>query len=149
MKTSGKVNKFAIDFTVKTTRLQYPLSNLMRLEYNRYIGSQVQSFHLIAIYLKVSTRVMRLGTRRFMLQLSTSLFGAPWHMAIFDHPYSFPLHHRPPAYRFFCWDSLSTFLTIFCSSIRKARTTRSLTQLAHLEPGFVKWCAFHPHSVYN
>jgi hypothetical protein len=77
MKTSGKVNKFAIDFTVKTTRLQYPLSNLMRLEYNRYIGSQGQSFHLIAIYLKVSTRVMRLGTRRFMLQLSTSLFGAP------------------------------------------------------------------------
>ena len=30
--------------------------------------------------------------------------------------------------------SLRTFLTIFCSSMRKARTTRSLTQLAQREP---------------
>lgn len=30
--------------------------------------------------------------------------------------------------------SFMTFLTIFCSSIRKARTTRSLTQLAQREP---------------
>ena len=30
--------------------------------------------------------------------------------------------------------SFITFFTIFCSSIKKARTTRSLTQLAHREP---------------
>ena len=39
-------------------------------------------------------------------------------------------------YFFFSPDvcSFSTFLTIFCSSIRKARTIRSWTQLAHREP---------------
>lgn len=40
----------------------------------------------------------------------------------------------PAAYFFFCWLSLSTFFTIFCSSIRNARTTLSFTQFAHLEP---------------
>lgn len=34
----------------------------------------------------------------------------------------------------FSWDSLRTFLTIFCSSIKKARTMRSLTQPAQREP---------------
>lgn len=40
----------------------------------------------------------------------------------------------PAAYFFFCWLSLSTFFTIFCSSIKNARTTLSFTQFAHLEP---------------
>lgn len=39
-----------------------------------------------------------------------------------------------PAQRFFAWFSLSTFFTIFCSSIKNALTTRSFTQFAHLEP---------------
>ena len=46
-----------------------------------------------------------------------------------------------PAYflpLFFSWVSFSTFLTIFCSSIRKARTIRSRTQLAHLEPPYAR-----------
>ena len=40
------------------------------------------------------------------------------------------------AYFFFwpCSCSFSTFLTIFCSSMRKARTIRSRTQPPHLEP---------------
>ena len=37
---------------------------------------------------------------------------------------------------FFSCVSLRTFFTIFCSSIRNARTIRSLTQFAHLEPPY-------------
>ncbi len=48
------------------------------------------------------------------------------------------VHH----YRFFAWDSLSTFFTIFCSSIRKARTMRSLTQLPHREPPYARCTDF-------
>lgn len=40
----------------------------------------------------------------------------------------------PMIYRFFFSASFMTFLTIFCSSIRNARTTRSLTQLAQRLP---------------
>jgi len=32
-----------------------------------------------------------------------------------------------------------TFFTIFCSSIRKARTTRSLTQFAQRDPPYARW----------
>lgn len=39
---------------------------------------------------------------------------------------------------FFSCVSFSTFLTIFCSSMRKARTIRSRTQLAHLEPPYAR-----------
>lgn len=35
--------------------------------------------------------------------------------------------------------SLTTFLTIFCSSIKNARTIRSLTQFAHREPPYARW----------
>lgn len=38
--------------------------------------------------------------------------------------------------------SFSTFLTIFCSSMRKARTMRSRTQLPHLEPPYARWTVF-------
>jgi hypothetical protein len=38
--------------------------------------------------------------------------------------------------------SLSTFLTIFCSSMRKARTILSRTQLAHREPPYARWTVF-------
>lgn len=38
--------------------------------------------------------------------------------------------------------SFSTFLTIFCSSIRKARTILSRTQLPHLEPPYARWTVF-------
>jgi hypothetical protein len=40
----------------------------------------------------------------------------------------------------FC--SFRTFLTIFCSSMRKARTMRSRTQLPHLEPPYARWTVF-------
>ena len=55
-----------------------------------------------------------------------------------------PKPHSFVAY-FFLSDwvcSLSTFLTIFCSSMRKARTTRSRTQLPHLEPPYARWTVF-------
>lgn len=42
--------------------------------------------------------------------------------------------YRPPL--FFFSASFMTFLTIFCSSIKKARVTRSLTQLAQREPPY-------------
>lgn len=38
--------------------------------------------------------------------------------------------------------SFRTFLTIFCSSIRKALTMRSRTQLPHLEPPYARWTVF-------
>ena len=58
-------------------------------------------------------------------------------------PQSNRTHKTPSApgrthYRFFACDSLSTFLTIFCSSIRNARTMRSLTQLPHREPPYAR-----------
>lgn len=43
--------------------------------------------------------------------------------------------------------SLRTFLTIFCSSIRNARTILSLTQLAHLEPPYARWTVFFGRDV--
>lgn len=52
---------------------------------------------------------------------------------------SSPIPHstqKPDIYFFLSVCSLSTFLTIFCSSMRKARTTRSWTQLAHREPPY-------------
>lgn len=48
---------------------------------------------------------------------------------------SFP-SQKPDIYFFLSVCSLSTFFTIFCSSMRKARTTRSWTQLAHREPPY-------------
>ena len=47
-----------------------------------------------------------------------------------------------PAHCFFCWDSLSTFFTTFCSSIKNARTTLSFTQFEHLEPPYARWTVF-------
>jgi hypothetical protein len=38
--------------------------------------------------------------------------------------------------------SFRTFLTIFCSSMRKARTMRSRTQLPHLEPPYARCTVF-------
>ena len=48
------------------------------------------------------------------------------------------------AYFFFSLEvcSLRTFLTIFCSSIRKARTILSRTQLPHLEPPYARCTVF-------
>lgn len=54
----------------------------------------------------------------------------------------------PPLY-FFCWDSLSTFFTIFCSSIKKARTMRSRTQLAHLDPPYARWTVFFGREIWE
>ena len=45
-------------------------------------------------------------------------------------------------YRPFAWFSLSTFFTIFCSSIRNALTTLSLTQFEHLDPPYARWTVF-------
>ena len=47
-------------------------------------------------------------------------------------------------YRPFCFFSASfmTFFTIFCSSMRKARVTRSLTQLAQREPPYERETVF-------
>ena len=58
-----------------------------------------------------------------------------------------PTAHYPRANRVYFFLSLwlcsfSTFLTIFCSSMRKARTIRSRTQLAHLEPPYARWTVF-------
>lgn len=53
-------------------------------------------------------------------------------------------HRHPVAYFFFSLAlcSFSTFLTIFCSSIRNARTMRSRTQLPHREPPYARWTVF-------
>jgi len=38
--------------------------------------------------------------------------------------------------------SLRTFFTIFCSSIKNARTTLSFTQLPHRDPPYARWTVF-------
>ena len=57
--------------------------------------------------------------------------GFKYTLVVVSRPHALP---TAASYRFFCWLSLSTFFTIFCSSIRNARTTLSLTQFEHLEP---------------
>ncbi len=43
---------------------------------------------------------------------------------------------------FFSCESFTTFLTIFCSSIKKARTILSRTQLLHREPPYAREMVF-------
>src|SRR5205823_767697 len=43
---------------------------------------------------------------------------------------------------FFSCESFTTFLTIFCSSIKKARTILSRTQLPHREPPYAREMLF-------
>lgn len=60
-----------------------------------------------------------------------------------SHPTPARLSEQRILYRLpFFSASFMTFLTIFCSSIRKARTTRSLTQLAQREPPYARWTVF-------
>lgn len=50
-------------------------------------------------------------------------------------------------YRFFCCVSLSTFFTIFCSSIKNALTTRSFTQFEHRDPPYARWTVFFGREI--
>ncbi len=50
-------------------------------------------------------------------------------------------------YRFFCCVSLSTFFTIFCSSIRNALTIRSFTQFEHRDPPYARWTVFFGREI--
>ena len=54
-------------------------------------------------------------------------------------PSSHPAHFLP---RFLSSVSFNTFFTIFCSSIKNARTIRSRTQLPHLEPPYARCTVF-------
>ncbi|KAH9828052.1 hypothetical protein Tdes44962_MAKER02602 [Teratosphaeria destructans] len=59
-------------------------------------------------------------------------FHTPWTLTIAQKKSQ--KQNRKVIYFLFFSASRMTFLTIFCSSIRKARTTRSLTQLAQRDP---------------
>lgn len=66
----------------------------------------------------------------------------------FPHPIPF-FTQKPDIYFFLSVCSLSTFFTIFCSSMRKARTTRSWTQLAHREPPYDRLTDFWGFEIWE
>jgi len=53
----------------------------------------------------------------------------------------FPPYHAQ-SYFFFARFSLSTFFTIFCSSIKNALVILSFTQFEHLDPPYARWTVF-------
>lgn len=63
-------------------------------------------------------------------------------------PHDRHFHRSIRIYLFFFSASRMTFLTIFCSSIRKARTTRSLTQLAQRLPPYARCTVFFGREIW-
>jgi hypothetical protein len=62
------------------------------------------------------------------------------HLLISPHEWIFThLYFLPP---FFSCESFNTFFTIFCSSIKNARTILSRTQLLHREPPYARDTVF-------
>jgi hypothetical protein len=92
------------------------------------------------------------GYRLEMISMQPWFFHDVNTVAMKNQPFSqvpFPQQARSPQFRdsaYFFFSlvvcSLRTFLTIFCSSIRKARTILSRTQLPHLEPPYARWTVF-------
>lgn len=70
--------------------------------------------------------------------LEMSFTGSRSDINLAPHPLLFKMLISPTLYRFFFSASFMTFLTIFCSSIKNARTTRSFTQLAQRLPPYAR-----------